>query len=93
MAVEITGAINPVFGRDTVVRDASQGRREAPHESKKPESAAGQGTERANHALDVRELDAMLVEDLNPITHELVVIGLVAGRSPKLGDARLLAGR
>ena len=45
MAVEITGAISPAFNRDTVVRDASQGRRDAPHENKRPESAVVQGTE------------------------------------------------
>jgi flagellar protein FlaG len=32
MGVEITGAIKPVFARDTVARDLSQGRRSVPQE-------------------------------------------------------------
>jgi len=37
MGVEITGAIKPVFARDTVTRDVSQGRRNAPQERKTAE--------------------------------------------------------
>jgi len=39
MGVEITGAIKPVFARDTVVRDTSQGRRDVSQERKKTEQS------------------------------------------------------
>jgi flagellar protein FlaG len=37
MGVEITGAIKPVFTRDTVVRDTGQGRRDVSQEKKRAE--------------------------------------------------------
>jgi flagellar protein FlaG len=39
MGVEITGAIKPVFARDTVLRDTSQGRREVPQARNRAEQS------------------------------------------------------
>ena len=49
-----------------------------------------QGLERADDLLDVGELEAVLVEDLEPAAHELVVIRLVARGAAQLCNAGLL---
>ena len=54
---------------------------------------ARQRPERRNDLLDVGELEAVLVEDLQPAAHELVIVRFVAGRAAQFLDARLLGHR
>jgi len=49
MGVEMTGAVKPVFTRDTAMRDAGQARREQPQERRRVEQvSSGQAEMHAN---------------------------------------------
>ena len=52
--------------------------------------AAGQRLERADDFLDVRELDAVLVQDADAVAHQLVVIRLVARGAAQFRNPGLL---
>ena len=47
----------------------------------------------ADHRLDVGQLQAMLPEQPQPVTHQLVVVGLVAGGALEFGNAGALGER
>jgi len=87
MAVEITGAISPVYNRDAAIRDLGQGRREVLRESKQPESAAVQGTDLRSN-LDTLEktflaFNRKLKFELNEAI-DRVVVKVYDGQTDKL---------
>ena len=53
-------------------------------------TAPGQRLEAADHVLDARQREAVLVEQVEPVAHEDVVVGLVAGGAAQRVDAGAL---
>jgi hypothetical protein len=54
---------------------------------------AGQGRQGGDHLLDPSQRETVAIQDVEPVAHECVVVGLVAGGAAQLVDAGPLGHR
>jgi len=87
MGVEITGAIKPVYARDTATREAGQGRREAAQTKARAEHGDGQRSDLQSNLEILRKTYAAFNKRLSFYLNEeidRVVVKVIDGETDKV---------